>query len=90
MAALVGADHVHDPADWLEDITEHPPGKADLTVAPGTRDEVVAVMRWAAAEGVAVTPVVAGYNVAGIAIPQGGHRRSTCGASTASRSTRTR
>src|SRR5215207_6033913 len=67
LAAIVGDDHVVDPADWLEDITEHPPGKAELTVAPGTRDEVVAVLRWAAAEGVAVTPVVAGYNVAGIA-----------------------
>ncbi len=72
LEALVGAEHVHDPADWLEDITEHPAGKADLTVAPGTREEVVAVVLWAAAEGVAVTPVVAGYNVAGIAIPHGG------------------
>ena len=72
LAELVGEAHVHEPTDWLEDITEHPPGKAELTVAPGTRDEVVAVMRWAAREGVAVTPVVAGYNVAGIAIPQGG------------------
>jgi FAD/FMN-containing dehydrogenase len=72
LAELVGADHVHDPADWLEDITEHPAGKADLTVTPGTREEVVAIMLWAAAEGVSITPVVAGYNVAGIAIPQGG------------------
>jgi FAD/FMN-containing dehydrogenase len=72
LAELVGADHVHDPADWLEDITEHPAGHAELTVSPGSRDEVVAVLLWAAAEGVGVTPVVAGYNVAGIAIPQGG------------------
>ena len=72
LATLVGPDHVHDPADWLEDITEHPAGKAELTVSPGLRDEVVAVLLWAAAEGVSVTPVVAGYNVAGIAIPQGG------------------
>ena len=72
LAELVGAEHVHDPADWLEDITEHPAGAAELTVSPGTRDEVVAILRWAATEGVAVTPVVAGYNVAGIAIPQGG------------------
>ncbi len=72
LADLVGAEHVHDPAGWLEDITEHPAGKAELTVSPGTRDEVVAVMLWAAAESVPVTPVVAGYNVAGIAIPQGG------------------
>jgi FAD/FMN-containing dehydrogenase len=72
LATLVGAEHVHDPADWLEDITEHPAGKADLTVSPGSREEVVAVALWAAAEGVSITPVVAGYNVAGIAIPQGG------------------
>jgi FAD/FMN-containing dehydrogenase len=72
LAALVGPDQVHDAADWLEDITEHPAGTAELTVSPGTRDEVIAVLRWAAAEGVAITPVVAGYNVAGIAIPQGG------------------
>jgi FAD/FMN-containing dehydrogenase len=72
LAAIVGAEHVHDPAEWLDDITEHAAGTADLTVAPGDRDEVVAILRWAAAEGVAVTPVVAGYNVAGIAIPQGG------------------
>lgn len=72
LEAIVGAEHVLDPAAWLEDITEHPAGKAEVTVAPGSRDEVVAVLRWAAAEGVAVTPVVAGYNVAGIAIPQGG------------------
>lgn len=72
LAAIVGPAHVHDPADRLEDITEHPAGTAECTVAPATREEVVAVLRWAAAEGVAVTPVVAGYNVAGIAIPQGG------------------
>jgi FAD/FMN-containing dehydrogenase len=72
LADLVGPDHVHDPADWLEDITEHPAGTADLTVTPGSRDEVVAVLLWAAHEHVPVTPVVAGYNVAGIAIPQGG------------------
>jgi glycolate oxidase len=69
---LVGAEHVHDPTPWLEDITEHPAGTAELTVSPGTRDEVVAVAGWAAAEGLSITPVVAGYNVAGIAIPQGG------------------
>ena len=72
LAALVGADHVHDPADWLEDITEHPRGTAELTVTPGSRAEVVAILLWAAEADVAVTPVVAGYNVAGIAIPQGG------------------
>jgi FAD/FMN-containing dehydrogenase len=72
LAALVGAEHVQDPADWLEDITEHPRGSAELAVSPGSREEVVAVVLWAAAEGVPITPVVAGYNVAGIAIPHGG------------------
>jgi len=72
LASIVGDEHVHAPADWLEDITEHPAGCADVAVSPGSRDEVVAVVRWAAAQSVAVTPVVAGYNVAGIALPQGG------------------
>jgi FAD/FMN-containing dehydrogenase len=72
LEAIVGVAHVHDPDEWLEDVTENPRGTATCTVSPGTRDEVVAVLRWAAAEGLAVTPVVAGYNVAGIAIPQGG------------------
>jgi FAD/FMN-containing dehydrogenase len=72
LAAIVGDEHVHDPADWLEDITEHPRGDAELTVAPGSAHEVVAVVRWAAEQRVGITPVVAGYNVAGIAIPHGG------------------
>ncbi|MBA2281315.1 MAG: FAD-binding oxidoreductase [Acidimicrobiia bacterium] len=72
LAAIVGREHVHAPDGWLDDITEHPAGTATLAVTPGTRDEVVEVVRWAAREGVAITPVVAGYNVAGIAIPHGG------------------
>ena len=73
LAAIVGAEHVHaDVTPWRSDITEHPPGDADVAVAPGTRDEVVAVVALAAERGLGVTPVVAGYNVAGIAIPHGG------------------
>ena len=75
LAAVVGEQHVlvdDAAAPWLEDITEHPPGKAKCVVCPATADEVVAVMGVAAANGVSVTPVVAGYNVAGIAIPHGG------------------
>ena len=72
LASIVGDEHVHDPADWLEDITEHPAGCAEAAVSPGSRDEVIAIVQWAAAQEVAVTPVVAGYNVAGIALPQGG------------------
>jgi FAD/FMN-containing dehydrogenase len=75
LVAVVGKRHVlvdDAVAPWLDDITEHPPGKAECVVSPGSRDEVVAVMEVAAAHGTAVTPVVAGYNVAGIAIPQGG------------------
>src|SRR5207248_211210 len=39
---------------------------------PGTADEVAGVMRLAHERAVPVTPVVAGYNVAGIAIPRQG------------------
>ena len=72
LAQLVGAEHVLPVDEHLADITEHPPGRADAVVQPGSREEVVAVVLLAAELGVAVTPVVAGYNVAGIAIPQGG------------------
>ncbi len=41
-------------------------------VRPGTADEVQAVLAWAHARHVNVTPVVAGYNVAGLAIPRAG------------------
>lgn len=72
-AAAVGAEHVSAQVDrYLTDLTEHPPGTADLVVRPATADEVVAVMQIAARHGLPVTPVVAGYNVAGIAIPEAG------------------
>src|SRR5438552_10270270 len=73
LVAIVGAEHV-DPTvdDYLTDVTENPAGKADFVVRPGTADEVQAVMRLAHERSVAVTPIVAGYNVAGIAIPRAG------------------
>ncbi|MGI8662457.1 MAG: FAD-binding oxidoreductase [Acidimicrobiales bacterium] len=72
LARLVGEANVLPVDDHLADITEHPRGRADAVVQPGSRGEVVAVLLLAAERGLAVTPVVAGYNVAGIAIPQGG------------------
>ena len=76
LVTIVGAEHVitsaNDLDPYLADITEHPRGRADVVVRPGTRDEVVAVVALAAASGTNITPVVAGYNVAGIAIPSEG------------------
>ncbi|MEA3018518.1 MAG: glycolate oxidase [Actinomycetota bacterium] len=76
LVAIVGAEHVITSAPgidpYLTDITEHPGGRADVVVRPGTRDEVVAVVAWAAASQMPITPIVAGYNVAGIAIPRDG------------------
>jgi FAD/FMN-containing dehydrogenase len=76
LVTIVGAEHVitsaRDLDPYLADITEHPRGTADAVVRPGSRDEVVAVVAWAAASGTNITPVVAGYNVAGIAIPRDG------------------
>ncbi|HEV3226062.1 MAG TPA: FAD-binding oxidoreductase [Acidimicrobiales bacterium] len=76
LVAIVGDEHVlvapERVAPYLSDITEHPPGRADMVVRPGSRVEVVAVMQRAADLGMPVTPVIAGYNVAGIAIPERG------------------
>ena len=73
LRAVVGADHVDSAVEpYLHDITEQPGGRADVVVRPRTHDEVVAVMQVAAAAGAPVTPIVAGYNVAGLAIPRNG------------------
>ncbi|MEY2437499.1 MAG: glycolate oxidase [Acidimicrobiaceae bacterium] len=75
LAAVVGEAHVvvgDGVGPWLDDITEHPAGAAECVVSPGSTDEVVGVVCVAATHGVSITPVVAGYNVAGIAIPHGG------------------
>jgi FAD/FMN-containing dehydrogenase len=73
---IVGAENVlvrrDDVEPYLSDITESPPGAAELIARPGSIDEVVAVVRAASAAGAAITPIVAGYNVAGIAIPRAG------------------
>ncbi len=73
LAAIIGADHVTTAVGpWLTDITEHPPGTADVAVSPATVEELQEIVRLAADRGVPLTPVVAGYNVAGIALPRAG------------------
>src|SRR5260221_9761656 len=76
LVAVVGAEHVVTSADgvdpYLHDITEHPGGRADVVVRPGSRSEVIEVVAVAAAAGASITPIVSGYNVAGIAIPREG------------------
>lgn len=73
LSAIVGDVRVDDHVDrYLNDITEAPTGTADVVVQPRTSDEVAAVMRLACEHRVPVTPVVAGYNVAGLAIPRNG------------------
>jgi glycolate oxidase len=73
LAAAVGGANVDLATDrYLTDVTENPAGRADVVVRPATTDEVAAVVRIAARERIPITPVVSGYNVAGIAIPGGG------------------
>ena len=73
LAALVGDRNVDgDTTRYLTDLTEAPPGEADVVVRPATTAEVQAVLQLAAERHLAVTPIVAGYNVAGIAIPRHG------------------
>ena len=73
LAAIVGPEHVDPGVErYLTDVTENPPGKADWVVRPGTADEVAGLVAMAHARGIPLTPVVAGYNVAGLAIPRQG------------------
>jgi FAD/FMN-containing dehydrogenase len=73
LSAIVGTEHV-DPAgdDHLQDITENPPGHAEFVVRPRTGDEVRGLVELTLQRRIALTPVVAGYNVAGLAIPREG------------------
>jgi len=73
LADIAGAGHVSVDVDrYRSDVTEARPGHADVVVRPGSAGEVRQVMLLAAAEGLPVTPIVAGYNVAGLAIPRRG------------------
>src|SRR5438309_4124788 len=73
LSAVVGPEHVDPAGDrHLQDITENPPGHADFVVRPGSAEEVQELVRLARSSGVPLTPVVAGYNVAGLAIPRRG------------------
>jgi len=73
LAAVVGTEHVDPAGDrHLQDVTENPPGQAEFVVRAGTAEEVQALVRLSHERGVALTPVVAGYNVAGLTIPRAG------------------
>jgi len=73
LAAIVGVEHVDvDVTRYLQDVTEHPPGEANVVVRPRTTAEVRDIVRLAHERHLPLTPVVAGYNVAGIAIPRRG------------------
>src|SRR5580765_2927470 len=73
LAAVVGPTHVDPARDrHLQHITENPPGHADFVVRPRSTDEVRDLVLLARERRVPLTPVVAGYNVAGLAIPRDG------------------
>ena len=73
LATIVGPTHVDPAGDrHLQDVTENPPGHAEFVVRPKTADEVRAVVMVAKERSLALTPVIAGYNVAGLAIPRDG------------------
>jgi len=73
LTGIVGAEHVDPAGDkHLQDVTENPPGHAEFVVRPKTADEVRSLVVLAHERELPITPVVAGYNVAGIAIPRSG------------------
>jgi FAD/FMN-containing dehydrogenase len=73
LTAIVGPTHVDPAGDrHLQDVTENPPGEADFVVRPRTADEVRQLVLLSRERKIPLTPVVAGYNVAGLAIPRSG------------------
>jgi FAD/FMN-containing dehydrogenase len=73
LSQIVGERNVDaDATRYLTDLTEAPAGDADVVVRPSSAEEVVAVILLASQLKLPVTPIVAGYNVAGIAIPRNG------------------
>ncbi len=73
LRALVGAGRVRAGASEREqhgrDLTIHPPHNPDVVVYPENTEQVQAVLRWAAAEGVPVVPFGAGSSLEGHVIP---------------------
>ena len=57
---------------YAADMTECEPGAPELVVKPRSVEEVQAVVRLAAADGIPLTPAVARTNVGGLAIPARG------------------
>jgi FAD/FMN-containing dehydrogenase len=73
LAGIVGVEHVDPAGDrHLQDVTENPPGHADFVVRPKTADQVRSLVVLSHEHSIPITPVVAGYNVAGLAIPRQG------------------
>jgi FAD/FMN-containing dehydrogenase len=76
LSQLVGADRVStDPARLKEaarDLTEIRGTQPDIVVRPATVEHVQAILRFANAEKIPVTPVVANTNVGGLALPSSG------------------
>lgn len=76
LQSIVGARHVRqDPEPWrLADAADPAflPARADWLVAPGTADEVAAVLAWCAERGIPVTPRGGGTGLAGGAVPEVG------------------
>jgi len=73
LAEIVGAEHVSTDQATLakasQDVTENPEGRAEAVVAPGSSNEVAAILAWANEHRVPVTPVVANRNLGGLALP---------------------
>lgn len=73
---LLGKEAVLDQADDLqpyrEDYTEVDPVNPGLVAFVTTTEEVCAIVKQAAQEGVPITPIVAGTNIGGLALPAEG------------------
>jgi FAD/FMN-containing dehydrogenase len=75
-AELLGPEQIVSDRESLSaydsDLTENPPGHAELAVKPTTVEQVQEIVRLAAAEQIPIVPCVARTNVGGLAIPSRG------------------
>jgi glycolate oxidase len=59
-------------AEYSRDMTENPPGRAQVVVFVETDEELVAVVRVAAQHRIPLTPRIAGTNLGGLSLPVAG------------------
>src|SRR3990170_3142259 len=76
LKSIFGADRVKTDASTLaaysEDMSESPQKKPDVVVMAKTREEIVALVKWANTTRVPIVPAMARTNLGGLALAEEG------------------